>query len=71
MVILRHLWTLPTHRPAFQGIAMGTVGGAKRTSDSEATQGQGEDTDNYFVRFANGLMNETNSLVATTMEKLG
>ncbi len=25
---------------------------------------------NYFIRFANGLMNETNALVATTMEKL-
>ena len=24
----------------------------------------------YFVRFANGLMNETNALVATTMDKL-
>ena len=27
--------------------------------------------ENYFIRFANGLMNETNALVSTTMERLG
>ena len=30
-----------------------------------------ENDNNYFIRFANGLMNETNSLVSTTMERLG
>lgn len=62
MVVLKHLWTLPTHRPAFRGIA--TIHAAP-TSSREDEDGQG-----YFVRFANGLMNETNALVATTMDKL-
>lgn len=56
MVVLKHLWTLPTHRSAFRGIAT--------LRDSAAAD------QDYFVRFANGLMNETNSLVATTMDKL-
>lgn len=51
MITLKHLWTLPSHRQAFRGIA--TVGDCA-----------------YFIRFANGLINETNALVATTMEKL-
>lgn len=42
MVVLRHLWTLTTHRPAFRAIA--------------------NDKTN-FIRFANGLLNETTSLV--------
>ena len=54
MIILKHLWTLPTHRPAFRGIAI--------------VEGVGED--NYFVRFANGLLNETNALVSSTIELL-
>ena len=55
MVVLKHLWTLSSHRPAFRGIA--AVEGA--TAD-----------ENYFVRFANGLLNETNSLVSSTIELL-
>jgi len=71
MVVLKHLWTLDTHRPAFRGIATVTTAAASTSSSASATpiadedQGQG-----YFVRFANGLMNETNALVATTMDKL-
>jgi len=68
MVVLKHLWTLPSHRPAFQGIATVKSGPASGAMDVEGEgEVQGED---YFVRFANGLMNETNSLVATTMDKL-
>ncbi|CAE7456350.1 PUB1, partial [Symbiodinium microadriaticum] len=49
MVVLRHLWTLSSHRPAFRAIA------------SDQTN---------FIKFANGLLNETNSLVGSTIEKL-
>jgi ubiquitin conjugation factor E4 B len=89
MIVLKHLWTLPTHRPAFRGIA--TLGSASAlalasasASAPSATEGQEEASassssssssggkeDIYFIRFANGLMNETNALVAGTMEKLG
>ena len=55
MVVLKHLWTLSSHRPAFRGIAI--VEGA--TAE-----------ENYFVRFANGLLNETNALVSSTIELL-
>lgn len=148
MVVLKHLWTLETHRPAFRGIATvgtnsSTTATASSSSSSSAasadvagdtrTHAQAEadvvesvmttdsqlsfvemsddadeeeqmaiamslsqasqDTasppssapapapapveydstpdDNYFIRFANGLMNETNSLVSTTMDRLG
>jgi ubiquitin conjugation factor E4 B len=72
MVILKHLWTLPTHRPAFQGIAALTDSSTSSSSSSTSAEGDADsESENYFVRFANGLMNETNSLVATTMEKLG
>ncbi len=76
MVILKHLWTLPTHRPAFRGIAtlnidtssiLGADAVSENSSASSSTPQQQQD---YFVRFANGLMNETNALVATTMDKL-
>jgi ubiquitin conjugation factor E4 B len=93
MVVLKHLWTLPSHRTAFRGIATLTDGAGSSSStsssllptapDSIDTSGSSssgggeavpmetdEDRQNYFVRFANGLMNETNSLVATTMDKL-
>lgn len=50
MVVLKHLWTLPTHRPAFRGIA---IANSTAALDDEIRQG-------YFVRFANGLLNETN-----------
>lgn len=65
MVVLKHLWTLPTHRPAFRGIASVTSSSSATIPVADEDQGQG-----YFVRFANGLMNETNALVATTMDKL-
>lgn len=135
MVVLKHLWTLDTHRPAFRGIA--TVGSSSsalalspapsaltdsvaaaaitppstlmdievepsasnQSTDAmteEERQQQDEEEavalslslsiqapasasieydstpdENYFIRFANGLMNETNSLVSMTMERLG
>lgn len=144
MVVLKHLWTLETHRPAFRGIAtMGTSSSTASTASSSSSAAsaditvdtpshavtqaypadsvmttdsqesftlmRGEDEgdeeeqmaiamslsqasqdtdtasppapapveydstpdDNYFIRFANGLMNETNSLVSTTMDRLG
>lgn len=55
MVVLKHLWTLSSHRPAFRGIAI--------VEGSSAEE-------NYFVRFANGLLNETNALVSSTIELL-
>eukprot|EP01032_Pedospumella_encystans_P017808 gene17808-20285_t len=73
MVVLKHLWTLPTHRSAFRGIAtlQDTFGSstvpASSSSSGATAEGSGQD---YFVRFANGLMNETNALVAATMDKL-
>lgn len=148
MVVLKHLWTLDTHRPAFRGIA--TVGSSSSSissaplptpsaasgieeptssspaaaaaaavvvspltsmdivvdqnasnqtsyelTDQEQQQRDEEEAvalslslsiqvptpapieydstpdENYFIRFANGLMNETNSLVSMTMERLG
>lgn len=72
MVVLKHLWTLASHRPAFRGIA--TLHSSSSASSSpNASSGDAaaaEVSQGYFVRFANGLMNETNSLVATTMDKL-
>lgn len=73
MVVLKHLWTLPTHRPAFQGIA--TIEVDTGSNDAGAPEGgstvaAGARSANSFVRFANGLLNETNSLVATTLDKL-
>lgn len=74
MVVLKHLWTLPTHRPAFQGIATINVDTSHLEGHEaelvENSSQRSEKTQNSFVRFANGLLNETNSLVATTMDKL-
>jgi ubiquitin conjugation factor E4 B len=53
MVVLKHLWILPSHRQAFRGIAEGC--------SSDLSE---------FISFANGLMNETNSLVSKTMDTL-
>jgi ubiquitin conjugation factor E4 B len=71
MIVLKHLWTLPTHRAAFQGIATTNID----TRHFEQRDDQMEEevishSDNSFVRFANGLLNETNALVATTLDKL-
>eukprot|EP00607_Mallomonas_marina_P000870 CAMPEP_0182437684 /NCGR_PEP_ID=MMETSP1167-20130531/85215_1 /TAXON_ID=2988 /ORGANISM="Mallomonas Sp, Strain CCMP3275" /LENGTH=550 /DNA_ID=CAMNT_0024630693 /DNA_START=937 /DNA_END=2586 /DNA_ORIENTATION=- len=65
MVCLKHLWTLATHRQAFRGIASGNQSSSSVSSSSSEDMSNG-----YFIRFANGLMNETNALVASTMEKL-
>jgi len=49
MVVLKHLWTLSSHRAAFRAISMDKI---------------------YFISFANGLLNETNSLVGSVMDTL-
>lgn len=92
MVVLKHLWQLPSHRAAFRGIAAVGSSASSVSSDVEAftstfTQEDSslmsvessleiapsssvDNSQNYFIRFANGLMNETNTLVTSTMEKL-
>lgn len=107
MIVLRHLWTLPTHRPAFRGIAKledvdvasmaaevaaddAAAASASAAAASSVSSSNPEAMDvestpqvevssninlqshtkNYFIRFANGLLNETNSLVVTTLDKL-
>ena len=84
MVVLKHLWTLSTHRSAFRGIATLNTSTTTPTTTptpptatsnmNDVTQEEHHETavagQDYFVRFANGLMNETNALVATTMDKL-
>lgn len=61
MIVLKYLWTLPKHRPAFRGIV----------DSFDAQAGEVVDiSKNYFVRFANGLLNECNSLISTTLEML-
>lgn len=62
MIALKHLWTLPSHRAAFRGIA--------QTSQASQLDSSGSSSNLSFVRFANGLLNETNSLVSTTLDKL-
>jgi ubiquitin conjugation factor E4 B len=49
MVVLKHLWTLESHRAAFRAISLDKI---------------------YFISFANGLLNETNSLVGSVMDTL-
>ncbi len=71
MIVLKHLWTLPTHRLAFQGIATQNIDTShlEQGTEIQSTASQNQ-SQNSFVRFANGLLNETNALVATTMDKL-
>jgi ubiquitin conjugation factor E4 B len=85
MIVLKHLWTLTTHREAFRGIASMNIDVShiskdhdesvilNQTNDTtiitiETSQNRGNEI--YFIRFANGLLNETNALVATTLDKL-
>jgi hypothetical protein len=86
MAVLKHLWSISTHREAFRGIALNTSPAA--TSDvmeiesegvavntdgvvSMSTDNDSNDEENYFLRFANGLMNETNFLVSSIIADLG
>lgn len=65
MIVLRHLWSLPRHRAAFRLISsFSSPIGGNSVADISASN-------NEFLSFANGLMNETNLLVMTVMEKLG
>lgn len=52
--------------------AAGAAGGAAPVSaaDMAATSSSSAPCSPYFIRFANGLMNETNALVASTLELL-
>ena len=79
--ILKHLWDLPSHRPAFRGIALSQE--ATPLSVAMEVEGSGVEpgvsTENlpadqrasFFIRFANGLLNETNKLVSETLTSLG
>lgn len=66
MITLRYLWTLPTHRDAFRGIVNSNE--VESISDENSSSDKSK---NYFFRFTNGLLNEANTLVASTLEKLG
>lgn len=80
MVVLKYLWSLPSHRAAFRGIATCSSDlSAEAELMASDNSAQSDDVDmpgsfvsqqNYFIRFANGLMNETNSLVSSTLELL-
>jgi ubiquitin conjugation factor E4 B len=81
MIVLKYLWSLPQHRAAFRGIAsldnLGETSPAAIVTadiDSAASANPQEvadiNTNDYFIRFANGLMNEANALITATMEKL-
>lgn len=63
--ILQHIWNLPSHRGAFRGIANTST----NASTGSLVEG-GEKGNDYFIRFANGLLNETNNLVSEVLEKL-
>eukprot|EP01038_Epipyxis_sp_PR26KG_P006656 gene6656-9137_t len=69
MIVLKHLWTLPTHRTAFRGIATLKVD-TSHLQENSTESIVPSSNEIYFVRFANGLLNETNSLVQTTIDKL-
>jgi ubiquitin conjugation factor E4 B len=61
LTVLKYIWKLSSHRGAFRSIAQTGV---------SSTGSFVEDSADYFIRFANGLLNETNGLVITTLEKL-
>ena len=67
--ILKHLWELQSHRPAFRGIALSQASiSGDGSSESSVTDSEGA---SFFIRFANGLLNETNKLVSETLTSLG
>ena len=78
--VLKHIWGLASHRGAFRGIATSTFSKPPDNSmeidtDTLNTSNLSEDSQSsqssdYFIRFANGILNETNSLVSVTLEKL-
>mmetsp|Transcript_8658 Transcript_8658/g.8588 ORF Transcript_8658/g.8588 Transcript_8658/m.8588 type:complete len:560 (-) Transcript_8658:67-1746(-) len=95
MAVLKHLWSLSTHRAAFRGIALNTAPSTTPVppvSGSDVMEVEGvvsnrdgilpeegagvismstdDDEENYFLRFANGLMNETNFLVSSIITEL-
>ena len=79
-VVVRYLWSLPNHRAAFRAIASGgrdtplsaAVGasGSAEAGVATATSTSTATTITLFIRFANGLLNETNALVSSMLEKL-
>lgn len=66
MIVLRHLWSLPRHRAAFRLISSSSSSPSMTATGAAASSV----SSNEFLSFANGLMNETNLLVMTVMEKL-
>lgn len=98
-VVLKYLWSLPSHRAAFRDIAnaadadenssgnkdmstaMVPTNGGVNTDDAESgpvsmeveveSGSNAEEFDNnYFIRFANGIMNETNAQVNEALSNL-
>ena len=75
--ILKHLWNLPAHRSAFRGIATSDQVPASNADTTSAAPGVetvpvfARDGTSFFIRFANGLLNETNKLVSDTLTALG
>lgn len=78
MIVLKHLWSLPSHREAFRGIvntyheispsSSAAADAVMITEDADISSI--DVTKNYFTRFANGLLNESNTLISGTMDKL-
>ena len=77
------MWSLPSHRAAFRAIASGSSGSSSGSGDQEiqqtvaaavavagASSSSTATTITLFIRFANGLLNETNALVTSMLEKL-
>ena len=80
--VLKYLWSLPSHRAAFRDIANAIDNSSENEGKSMSvdedipTNGfQGSDNaetwdSNYFIRFANGIMNETNLQVNEALTSL-
>ena len=83
MVVLKHLWSLTTHRPAFTNAAAAAAAAAataaaSSSSSSAASEGEvavpgavedaGGDDVHYFVKFANGIIVQTTTLLNDTIK---
>ena len=71
LCVLKHIWKLPSHRAAFRSI-VGASSSENDPSENSVTRNfsRESETTEYFTRFANGLLNETNHLVASILETL-
>ena len=61
----------PLHAPAVSSAPLPPSSPSSSLPVRTSVEYDSTPDDNYFIRFANGLMNETNSLVSTTMDRLG